>query len=64
MDIAAQKLLATSFVIMSAMCMVSLFVFPTGPMPPPPAIAYLSIVPATYIKALMDAGATKATKRK
>ena len=59
MELASQKMLATSFIIMSALCMANLFVYPTGPMPPPPAVAYLTIVPATYVKALMDAGKSK-----
>ena len=50
---AEQRSMAWIMVALCAGCALNLFINPTGPTPPPPAVVYLTTVPAVYIYALV-----------
>ena len=63
MEPAAQKMLAQSMLFLCLAAAVNLYVYPTGPTPPPPAIAFLGIMTTLYCLALFGGGDKKGKKK-
>ena len=58
-----QQTMAAINVAMCLGCLATQLRFPTGPSPPPAAIAYLATVPAAYIFALMTSAPEASSKK-
>ena len=52
MEPASQRMLAWSMLFLSLGAIVNLYIYPTGDMPPPPAVVYLCIMTTLYMLAL------------